>query len=67
MKPNNIYKFRVLAQNKIGISDPSTATAGTCDTAAARPLVNPRGVRTLDEGENMLVITWQVRVIAVCR
>ena len=61
LRANNVYKFRVLAQNKIGISDPSNPSTGKgCAVDPARPELNPRGVRTLDEGDNKLVITWQV-------
>lgn len=62
LKSNNRFSFRVMAQNKIGISDPSNPTGYQCTTDPARPALNPRGVRTLDEGDNKLVITWQVCV-----
>jgi len=61
LKANNKYKFRVLAQNKIGKGEPSNPTIGQCDISVDEPKLNPVGVRTLDEGQDKLVITWQVR------
>ena len=60
MKPDNTYRFLVLAHNKIGVSEPSAATRTECITSPGKPAINPRGVRTLDEGDDRLVITWQV-------
>lgn len=57
------YNFRVLATNKIGISEPSYHTETVCKTNAARPSKNPENVRTIGDKRNYLIIEWTVSCI----
>ena len=59
LKPGVSYSFRLLATNKIGISDPSKPSA-VCTTDTAKPYKNPDNVRGLGDKPNYLVIEWTV-------
>ncbi|XP_048738673.2 neuroglian-like isoform X2 [Ostrea edulis] len=52
------YNFRVLATNKIGVSEPSYHTETVCKTNADRPFKNPEEVRTIGDKRNYLIIEW---------
>ena len=54
------YKFRVLARNKIGVSDPNYPSGTTCTTEADTPDRNPENVIGEGNKPNNLVIFWTV-------
>ncbi|KAM9445583.1 neural cell adhesion molecule L1.2 isoform 2-T2 [Clarias gariepinus] len=58
LKPFLSYRFRVIAINKIGKSNPSQPSAAY-STPAARPSGNPEGVRSESLDPGTLVITWK--------
>ncbi|CAL8326248.1 unnamed protein product [Merluccius merluccius] len=57
LQPYSIYRFRVLAVNAIGRSQPSHPTAAH-STPPAAPDSNPSGVRSQSVDPDTLVITW---------
>ncbi|VDI06743.1 neuronal cell adhesion molecule, partial [Mytilus galloprovincialis] len=57
LKPGVSYSWRLLATNKIGISDPSKHS-GVCTTDTAKPYKNPKNVRGLGDKPNYLVVEW---------
>ncbi|XP_056304624.1 neural cell adhesion molecule L1.2 isoform X2 [Danio aesculapii] len=58
LKPFISYRFRVIAINEIGKSDPSMDTEAY-STPAAPPDSNPEGVRSDSDEPGTLVITWK--------
>ena len=59
LKPGVSYSWRILATNKIGISDPSKHSE-ICTTETAKPYKNPENVRGIGDKQNYLVIEWTV-------
>lgn len=59
LKPGVSYSWRLLATNKIGISDPSKHS-GVCTTDTAKPYKNPENVRGLGDKPNYMVVEWVV-------
>lgn len=62
MTPWANYTFRVLAQNKIGLSDPSMHFPGMCRTDEDVPYKNPDNVMARGSEPTNLVISWTVRI-----
>ncbi|OAF71981.1 Neuronal cell adhesion molecule [Intoshia linei] len=58
LSPWNNYTFRVMAQNKIGVSLPSRASPKTCRTNIGRPKRNPKNVIVQGDLPDNLVIYW---------
>ncbi|XP_040910245.1 neural cell adhesion molecule L1.1-like isoform X2 [Toxotes jaculatrix] len=57
LHPYSTYRFRVIAVNEIGHSEPSE-TSGLHHTEPAVPYSNPTGVRSDSTDPKTLVITW---------
>ncbi|KAM7535344.1 hypothetical protein Aperf_G00000097093 [Anoplocephala perfoliata] len=58
MRPNIDYRFRVRTRNRVGLSEPSRATTGTCSIPAAVPDNNPSELYVYGTMPNNLVIQW---------
>ncbi|CAH1783792.1 unnamed protein product [Owenia fusiformis] len=58
LSPYGNYSFRVLARNKIGMSNPSMHSKTICTTLPGRPRKNPDNVRGEGDASTNLVITW---------
>ena len=54
------FRFRVLAKNDFGYSEPSLPTAEMCVLPPDRPLQNPGDVAALTHEKGKLIITWTV-------
>ncbi|KAH3827857.1 hypothetical protein DPMN_129800 [Dreissena polymorpha] len=52
------YTFRVIAQNKIGMSVPSLHTPTVCRTNPTVPFRNPANVKAIGDRRNKLKIEW---------
>ena len=63
LSPYANYSFRVLAENKIGVSKPSVPTQDICNMPPDVPHHNPKGVCTLNTRPKTLIIKWQVRIL----
>ena len=65
LAPSLIYKFRVLARNKIGISDPSQPSITQCDLTSKveTPPKNPDNVIGEGDEPDNLVIFWTVSLL----
>lgn len=59
LHPGVTYSFRVLATNKIGISDPSKQS-DFCITNPSKPRKNPGNVRGVGDKANYLIVEWTV-------
>ena len=62
VSPWGNYSFRVIAQNKVGYSEPSAPTEGVCRMPPDVPHHNPRQVCTRNVKPHMLAISWEVSV-----
>ena len=60
LSPYSNYTFRVLARNKIGLSDPSAHTKTVCYEEPAVPDKNPENVIGEGDEPDNLVIFWTV-------
>lgn len=58
------YSFRVIAQNFIGNSRPSSSTTELCRMPPDVPHHNPKSLCTRNSKPHELIITWQVRGLA---
>ncbi|VDM16171.1 unnamed protein product [Hydatigera taeniaeformis] len=58
LRPNIDYRFRIRTRNRVGLSEPSVATTGTCSIAATEPDSNPRELYVYGTAPNNLVIQW---------
>uniref|UniRef100_A0A0R3W956 Neuroglian n=1 Tax=Taenia asiatica TaxID=60517 RepID=A0A0R3W956_TAEAS len=58
LRPNIDYRFRVRTRNRVGLSEPSVATTGTCSIAATAPDSNPKELYVYGTAPNNLVIQW---------
>ncbi|EUB59051.1 Neuroglian [Echinococcus granulosus] len=58
LRPNIDYQFRVRTRNRVGLSEPSVATTGTCSIAATAPDSNPKELYVYGTASNNLVIQW---------
>lgn len=54
------YTFRVRAENRLGVSDPSLPTSAACKTPQKRPNKHPSNVKIPDNKAGYLVIQWNV-------
>lgn len=63
LRPGVSYSFRLLATNKIGISNPSRHSE-ICTTDTSKPYKNPENVRGVGDKPGYLVIEWTVRLIS---
>ncbi len=61
LSPYGNYTFRVLARNKIGLSQPSLHTRNVCRTMEDVPEKNPENVIGEGDEPDNLVIYWTVR------
>ncbi|XP_071147603.1 neuroglian-like isoform X2 [Mytilus edulis] len=57
LRPGVSYSFRLLATNKIGISNPSRHSE-ICTTDTSKPYKNPENVRGVGDKPGYLVIEW---------
>ncbi len=60
LSPYGNYTFRVLARNKIGLSQPSIHTRNVCRTLEDLPEKNPDNVIGEGDEPDNLVIYWTV-------
>lgn len=60
MRPNIDYRFRVRTRNRVGLSEPSVSTTGTCSILATAPDSNPNELYVYGTTPNNLVIQWSV-------
>ncbi|VDD77025.1 unnamed protein product [Mesocestoides corti] len=58
LRPNIDYRFRVRTRNRVGVSEPSVATTGTCSIPATAPESNPKELYVYGTSPNNLVIQW---------
>ncbi|VDN98408.1 unnamed protein product [Rodentolepis nana] len=58
MRPNIDYRFRVRTRNRVGLSEPSISTTGTCSILATAPNSNPNELYVYGTAPNNLVIQW---------
>ncbi|VDK89220.1 unnamed protein product [Dibothriocephalus latus] len=58
LRPNIDYRFRVRTRNRVGLSEPSVATTGTCMIPPTAPASNPRELFVYGTQANNLVIQW---------
>ncbi|BFZ08082.1 hypothetical protein BsWGS_11121 [Bradybaena similaris] len=58
LAPYVSYTFRVVAYNKIGLSNPSFPTPKVCTSKPDRPKYHPRNLRTLGHQFGKLYIEW---------
>ncbi|KAL7059988.1 hypothetical protein AAHC03_09230 [Spirometra sp. Aus1] len=58
LRPNIDYRFRVRTRNRVGLSEPSTATTETCMIPATAPATNPRELFVYGTQANNLIIQW---------
>ncbi|KAM3177450.1 hypothetical protein ACTXT7_004535 [Hymenolepis weldensis] len=58
MRPNIDYRFRVRTRNRVGVSEPSVSTTGTCSILATAPDSNPNELYVYGTTPNNLVIQW---------
>ncbi len=60
LSPWGNYTFRLLARNKVGLSDPSPHSRDICRTEADVPYKNPENVIGEGDKPDNLVIFWTV-------
>ncbi|CAH1783568.1 unnamed protein product [Owenia fusiformis] len=58
LSPYVNYTFRVIAENGIGLSEPSDPTGSVCKTPAANPEKNPQNVRDESKKPGEFFIKW---------
>lgn len=64
LSPWVTYRFRLLAKNRVGFSEPSQPTKTDCTTPPERPGSNPKNVHTLTHKQGKLIVTWTVGEIS---
>jgi hypothetical protein len=55
------YTFRVIAYNRVGVSEPSPVSESMCTTGRCRPKTNPVDVKASATQSAPLLIEWEVR------
>lgn len=65
---NGASNFRVMAENAMGVSEPSKSSEPACISKPATPDINPNNVRTDRRRPGWLIIKWDVsnRITAMC-
>ncbi|XP_076447835.1 neuroglian-like [Babylonia areolata] len=58
LPPWGTYTFRLLAQNELGLGQPSLPTRESCTTPPDRPDRNPKNVVTLTHKKHYLIVEW---------
>ncbi|XP_070193952.1 neuroglian-like [Littorina saxatilis] len=58
LPPWGTYTFRLLANNELGLGEPSKPTAQSCTTPPDRPDRNPKNVVTLTHKKLYLIVEW---------
>lgn len=60
LRPWGTYSIRMLAENKLGLSKPSSPTKRTCSAPPSHPDRNPKEVWTRTDQTGKLIIQWTV-------
>lgn len=58
LRPWGTYSIRMLAENKLGLSKPSSPTKRTCSAPPSHPDRNPKEVWTRTDQTGKLIIQW---------
>ncbi|KAI8742897.1 neuroglian [Biomphalaria glabrata] len=58
LSPNVKYRFRLIANNGVGASDPSFPTSRICTSWPEKPYIHPKNLRSLGDKYGKLYIEW---------